>query len=57
MSPLAYFIVFAFIAVVMVAVSIWMAWYSRRAMAEHKERLEEIIREMRDVMEKDDGGD
>ena len=53
MSPLGYFIVFALIAAVMIAVSLWMAWYSHRAMAEHKEKMEEIIREMRERIQRE----
>ena len=41
-------------AVVMIAVSGWMAWFSRRAMKAHKGKIEEMVREMREVIDEDD---
>ena len=55
MSDLGWFAVFALIALLMVSVTGWMFWYSRRAMRSHKEQLEDIIREMRDVIDRDEG--
>ena len=54
MSDFGYFAAFALILVLMVGVSAWMAWYSRRAMKSHKHKIEDMVREMRDLMEDDD---
>ena len=56
MSDLSWFTVFALILVLMVGVSAWMAWYSRRAMKSHKSQIEGMIREMKEKIE-EEGGD
>ena len=53
MSNLSWFLAFALIALLMIAVSLWMSWYSRSAMRSHKDQLEDIIREMRDVIDEE----
>ena len=55
MSDLAWFMAFATVAVVLIAVSGWMAWFSRRAMKAHKGQMEDMVREMRGVIDEDDG--
>jgi uncharacterized iron-regulated membrane protein len=50
-SDLGWFIAFAGIAALMIAISAWMTWFSRRAMKSHKRQIEEMIREMREVIE------
>ena len=57
MNDLSWFLAFALIALLMISVSLWMYWYSRSAMRSHKEKLEDIIREMRDVIDKEGGSD
>jgi hypothetical protein len=52
-SDLGYFTLFALIFLLMVAVSGWMVWFSRRAMKSQKNQIEDMIREMRDVMDED----
>ncbi len=54
MSDAGWFVAFATIAVVMIAVSGWMAWFSRRAMKAHKGQIEDMVREMREVIDEDD---
>ncbi len=54
MSDLAWFMAFATVAVVLIAVSGWMAWFSRRAMKAHKGQIEDMVREMREVIDEDD---
>ncbi len=57
MSNLSWFLSFALIALLMISVSLWMYWYSRSAMRAHKDQLEDIIREMRDVIDKEGDAD
>ena len=54
MSDLGYFAAFGLILVLMIGISAWMAWYSRRAMKSHKSQIEDMVQEMRDLMEEDD---
>jgi len=54
MSDLGWFGAFAIIFVVMVGVTGWITWYSRRTMRAETRQLEDMIREMRDVIDKDD---
>ncbi len=57
MSNLSWFLAFALIALLMIFVSLWMFWYSRQAQRSHKDQLEDIIREMRDVIDEEGGTD
>jgi hypothetical protein len=50
-TDLGWFTVFALIFVVMVAVSGWMVWFSRRTMRSQKSQIEDMIREMRESIE------
>ena len=54
MSDLGWFVAFATVAVVMIAVSGWMAWFSRHTMKAHKGQIEEMVREMREVIRDDE---
>ncbi len=54
MSDLGWFVAFATVAVVMIAVSGWMAWFSRRTMKAHKGQIEDMVREMREVIHDDE---
>ncbi len=54
MSDLGWFAVFAAIFLAMALVSAWMVWFSRRAMKSHKGQIEDMVREMREVIEGDD---
>lgn len=51
MSDLGWFSVFALIFLLMVAVSGWMVWFSRRTMKSQKGQIEDMIREMREVID------
>ena len=53
MSDLGWFGVFTVIFLAMAAVSGWMVWYSRRAMKSHKGQIEDMVREMRQVIDKE----
>ena len=60
MSDLSWFTIFSIILLLMVGVSSWMAWFSRRAMKSHKGQIEDMIREMRETIdeeEKDEAGE
>ena len=54
MSDLGWFAAFFAIALLMIGVSGWMAWYSRRAMKSHKDQIDGMIREMRELIEDTD---
>ena len=55
MTDLGFFVTFAAIGVIMIAVSLAMAWISRRAMKSHKRQIDDMIREMREVIDEEDG--
>ena len=57
MSNLSWFLAFALIALLMISVALWMYWYSRNAMRSQTDQLQDIIREMRDVIDKGRGTD
>ena len=57
MSDLGWFSVFALILLLMGAVSGWMVWYSRRAMKAHQGKIEDMIEEMRAVIDEEDAAD
>ena len=54
MSDVGWFLAFAIVAVVMIAVSAWMAWFSRRTMKAHTGQIEDMVREMREAIDEDD---
>ncbi len=53
MSDLSWFGIFALIFLLMAAVSGWMVWFSRRAMKSHKGQIEDMVREMREVIDEE----
>ena len=55
MSDLGWLAAFAAIGLIMIAVSGWMAWFSRRAMKAHTGQIEDMVREMREAIDEDDG--
>jgi uncharacterized iron-regulated membrane protein len=52
-SDLGWFALFAAIFLLMAAISGWMVWFSRRAMRAHKGQIEDMVREMREVIEEE----
>ncbi len=54
MTDLSWFSIFALISVAMIVVSAWMAWFSRRAMKVHKNQMEDMVREMRGVIDEEE---
>ena len=54
MSDLSWFASFAVVALIMIVVSGWMAWFSRRAMKAHKSQLADMVLEMRKIIHKGD---
>tara|TARA_B110000014_G_scaffold249099_1_gene224077 strand:- start:94 stop:279 length:186 start_codon:yes stop_codon:yes gene_type:complete len=54
MSDLSWFASFAVVALIMIVVSGWMAWFSRRAMKAHKSQMEDMVLEMRKIIDKGD---
>lgn len=54
MSDLSWFASFAVVALIMIGVSGWMAWFSRRAMKAHKSQMEDMVLEMRKIIDKGD---
>jgi|ETN07SMinimDraft_1059922.scaffolds.fasta_scaffold156308_2 hypothetical protein len=54
MSDLGWFAAFAFVAFVMIVVSGWMAWFSRCAMKAHKSQMEDMVLEMRKIIDEGD---
>ena len=54
MSDLGWFASFAVVALIMIVVSGWMAWFSRRAMKAHKSQMEDMVLEMRKIIDKGD---
>ena len=51
MSDLGWFGVFAVIFLAMALVSGWMVWFNRRAMKAHKNQIEDMVQEMREVID------
>jgi hypothetical protein len=45
--------VFALLFIVMVAVTSWIVWYSKRAMRSHKNQIEDMVRELKESTDKD----
>ena len=54
MSDLSWYASFAVVALIMIVVSGWMAWFSRRAMKAHKSQMEDMVLEMRKIIDKGD---
>ena len=54
MSDLGWFASFAVVGLIMIVVSGWMAWFSRRAMKAHKSQMEDMVLEMRKIIAKGD---
>ena len=54
MSDLSWFASFAVVGLIMIVVSGWMAWFSRRAMKAHKSQMEDMVLEMRKIIDKGD---
>lgn len=57
MSDVSWFGIFALILLLMLAVTGWMMWFSRRAMRSHKSQIEDMIREMRESVDEQRDGD
>ena len=57
MSDVSWFGIFALILLLMLAVTCWMMWFSRRAMRSHKSQIEDMIREMRESVDEQRDGD
>ena len=54
MSDLGWFASFAVVALIMIGVSGWMAWFSRRAMKAHKSQMEYMVLEMSKIIDEGD---
>lgn len=52
MSALDWFAIFAVLFIVMAAASGWMMWFWRRSMRSHETQIKEMVREMREVIDK-----
>jgi uncharacterized iron-regulated membrane protein len=57
LSDVSWFGIFALILLLMLAVTGWMMWFSRRAMRSHKSQIEDMIREMRESVDEQRDGD
>lgn len=51
MSPSTWFTIFAVLALLIAAVAVWMAWFSRRMVRQHRHQVEDILREMRSTID------
>lgn len=47
-----WFSIFLGIAIAIVAISAWMRWFAQRAIKQHREQVEKILREMREEIDK-----
>ncbi len=56
MSALDWFAIFAVLFIVIAAVSGWMMWFWRRSMRSHETQIQEMVREMRQVIDEEAGG-
>ena len=54
MSDLGWFASFAVVALIMIVVSGWIAWLSRRSMKAHKNQIEDMVLEMREIIDEGD---
>ena len=54
MSDLGWFASFAVVALIMIVVSGWIAWFSRRSMQAHKHQIEDMVLEMREIIDEGD---
>jgi hypothetical protein len=48
----AWFFTFAGIALAIIAVAAWMYWFTGRAIKGHREQVEDMLREMREEIDK-----
>ena len=56
MSALDWFAIFAILFIVMAALSGWMMWFWRRSMRSHETQIQNMVREMRQVIDEEAGG-
>ena len=56
MSALDWFAIFAVLFIVMAALSGWMMWFWRRSMRSHETQIQNMVREMRQVIDEEAGG-
>ena len=54
MSDLGWFASFAVVALIMIVISGWMAWFWRRSMKAHKSQIEDMVLEMREIIDEGD---
>ena len=54
MSDLGWFASFAVAALIMIVVSGWIAWFSRRSKKAHKNQIEDMVLEMREIIDEGD---
>ena len=54
MSDLGWFASFAVVALIMIVVSGWIAWFARRSMKAHKHQIEDMVLEMREIIDEGD---
>ena len=54
MSDLGWFASFVVVALSMIVVSGWIAWFSRRSMKAHKNQIEDMVLEMREIIDEGD---
>lgn len=51
-----WFSIFLAIAVAIIVVAAWMRWFAHRAIKEHRQQVEEILREMREEIDRAQAG-
>ncbi len=56
MSALDWFAIFTVLFIVMASVSGWMLWFWRRSIRSHETQIQEMVREMRQVIDEEAGG-
>ncbi|MFQ5743819.1 MAG: hypothetical protein ACE5HV_09555 [Acidobacteriota bacterium] len=54
MNPAILLKIFGLIALAIMAVALWMAWYARRAVAQHRKQVRKIVEEMKTAIDKQD---
>ena len=54
MSDLGWVASFAVVALIMIVISGWMAWFWRRSMKAHKSQIEDMVLEMREIIDEGD---
>ena len=55
MSALDWFAIFTVLFIVMASVSGWMLWFWRRSIRSHETQIQEMVREMRQVIDEEAG--